>query len=46
MDVLERLRQLLKERNWSEYRLARVSGLNESTIANIYRRNTRPTILP
>lgn len=44
MDVLERLRQLLKERNWSEYRLARLSGLNESTIANIYRRNTLPTI--
>lgn len=44
MDVLERLRELLQERGWSEYRLAQVSGLNESTISNIYRRNTLPTI--
>lgn len=33
MDVLERLRKLLQERGWSEYRLAQVSGLNESTIS-------------
>ena len=44
MDVLERLRELLQERGWSEYRLAQVSGLNESTISNIYRRNTLPPI--
>ena len=44
MDVLERLRKLLQERGWSEYRLAQVSGLNEPTISNIYRRNTLPTI--
>lgn len=44
MDVLERLCKLLQERGWSEYRLAQVSGLNESTISNIYRRNTLPTI--
>lgn len=44
MDVLERLRKLLQERGWSEYRRAQVSGLNESTISNIYRRNTLPTI--
>ena len=44
MDTQERLRQLLKERGWSEYRLAKNSGLSESTIANIYRRNTVPSI--
>lgn len=44
MDVLERLCDRLQERGWSEYRLAQVSGLNESTISNIYRRNTLPTI--
>lgn len=44
VDVLERLRRLLKERNWSEYRLAKESGLSESTIANIYRRNAVPSI--
>ena len=44
MDVLARLRKLLKERGWSEYRLAQQAGLHESTISNIYRRNTVPTI--
>ena len=44
MDVLAKLRDLLDERGWSEYKLAKKAGLNESTIANIYRRNTVPTI--
>ncbi len=35
--TLLRLRQLLNERGWTEYRLAKESGLSESTIANIYR---------
>lgn len=44
MDTHERLRQLLDERGWTEYRLAKNCGLSESTIANIYRRNTVPSI--
>lgn len=44
MDTHERLRQLLAERGWTEYRLAKNCGLSESTIANIYRRNTIPSI--
>ena len=44
MDTHERLRQLLNERGWTEYRLAKNCGLSESTIANIYRRNTVPSI--
>lgn len=44
MDVLNRLHQLLQARGWSEYRLARKSGLSESTISNIYRRNTLPSV--
>lgn len=44
MDVLTRLRQLMDARGWSEYRVAKESGLSESTIANIYRRNNVPTI--
>lgn len=44
MDVLERLRQLMEERGWTMYRLARESGLTESTIANIYRRNAMPSL--
>lgn len=44
LDTLARLRQLLEERGWTEYRLARESGLSDSTIKNIYKRNTQPTI--
>ena len=44
MDTHERLRQLLNERGWSEYKLAKRCGLSESTVANIYRRNTVPSI--
>ena len=47
MDTHERLRQLLNERGWTEYRLAKncgLSGLAQSTIGNIFRRNTVPSI--
>lgn len=44
MDTHERHRQLLNERGWSEYKLAKRCGLSESTIANIFRRNTVPSI--
>ena len=43
MDIHEKLRLLLKERGWTEYRLAKESGLSESTIANIFRRNATPS---
>ena len=44
MDTHERLRQLLNERGWSEYKLAKRCGLSESTVANNFRRNTVPSI--
>ena len=44
MNVHHRLRQLLNERGWTEYRLAKKCGLSESTLANIFRRNTTPSI--
>lgn len=44
MDTHEKLRQLLNERGWSEYKLAKRCGLSESTVANIFRRNTVPSI--
>lgn len=44
MDTHERLRQLLNERGWSEYKLAKRCGLSGSTVANIFRRNTVPSI--
>ena len=44
MDVIEKVKELTKERGWSEYRLAKESGLSGSTIANIFHRNTIPSI--
>ncbi len=44
MDVLQRIRELMEERGWSSYRLAVASGLSQSTIANMFRRNTVPSI--
>ncbi len=44
MDIHKKLRQLLKDRGWTEYRLSKECGLSESTLANIFRRNTLPSI--
>lgn len=44
MDVIKRINTLMKERKWSDYRLAQESGLSTSTIANMRRRNTVPSI--
>ena len=44
MDVNDRIRQLMDERCWTEYKLAKKSGLSQSTIANLFRRNTIPSI--
>lgn len=44
LDLHMKLRQLTDERGWTEYRLAKECGLSESTIANIFRRNTTPSI--
>lgn len=44
MDVIKRIDSLMHERNWTDYRLSIESGLSASTIANIHRRNTLPSI--
>lgn len=44
MDIHARLQQLLQERGWTEYRLSKECGLAQSTIGNIFRRNTLPSV--
>ena len=44
MDVIKRIGDLMNERNWTDYKLSIESGLSSSTIANIHRRNTVPSI--
>ena len=44
MNVIQRIKQLAAARGWTEYRLVKETGLAASTIANIYHRNTIPSI--
>lgn len=41
---LLRIKELLHQRNWTIYRLAKRSGLPISSINNLFKRNTEPTI--
>lgn len=44
MDVNDKLRKMLNNRGWTEYKMSKYSGLSESTIGNIFSRNTVPSI--
>ncbi len=44
MDVTTKIKLLAQDRGWTEYRLVKESGIAPSTIANIYHRNTIPSI--
>ena len=43
-NILDEIVRLRTERNWSEYTLAKNCGLSQSTISNIFSRNTTPSI--
>jgi len=43
-DVLKEITRLRIKRKWSEYELAKNSGLTQSTISTWYRKNQTPTI--
>lgn len=44
MDVKSRLQVLMDERGWTMYRLAKESDLPWTTLRNMMKRNTEPTI--
>lgn len=44
MEVLEKIELLRKEKGWSINYLAMESGLTQSTLNNLYSRNTEPKI--
>ena len=44
MDVKKKLRDLLAAKGWTSYRLAKESDLSSSTIINIYKRDSVPSI--
>lgn len=43
MDVKERIKLLMNEKDWSEYRLAKEAELPQSTISHLFKRNNAPT---
>ena len=44
MDVVKRIYDLMDARGWSEYKLSVEAGLSMSTIVNLRRRNTQPSV--
>lgn len=44
MDILQRIEDLRKARNWTEYQLAERAGMTQSTISSWYRKNIIPSI--
>jgi len=44
MNILLRIKELLKRRNWTIYKLSKLSGVSQSTLSNLFKRNNAPTI--
>lgn len=44
MDILGKIDKLRNERGWSFYELSEQSSVNQSTLANMYRRKSLPSI--
>ena len=44
MDVKERLKQLMDERGWTIYKVAKEADIPWSTVRNMFKRNTEPSI--
>lgn len=44
MDVIEKIMVLANERGWSRYALAKKADMSESTLKNIYKRKSIPSI--
>ena len=45
MNIHEKLHKIMNDRKWTEYRLSKKSGLSETTIYNIFTRNTMPSLV-
>ena len=44
MTVIERIDEIMKKQNLTDYQLSKISGLSSSTISNMRKRNTVPSI--
>lgn len=43
MDAQKRIRQLMEDRGWTDYRLTKEAKLSHSTVTNMFNRNNAPT---
>ena len=43
LNIQERIKEPMEVRGWSEYKLAKMSGLPQSTISHLFRRNNSPS---
>jgi transcriptional regulator with XRE-family HTH domain len=41
---LNKIKALLQEREWSVYKLSKISGVSQSTLSNMFTRNNDPSI--
>ena len=44
MDVTERIERLMARRGWTVYRLHKESGLAQSTLSHVFRKDSEPTV--
>ena len=44
MDTQKRIRELMEERRWTDYRRAKEANLSHSTVTNMFNRNNEPTL--
>lgn len=44
MDAQKRIKKLMEERSWTEYKLAKEANLSHSTVSNMFNRNNAPTL--
>ena len=44
MDVTKHIEELMDQRGWTVYRLGKESGISQSTLAHVFRRDSAPTI--
>ena len=44
MNAQNRIKDMMEARGWTEYRLAKESGLSPSTVTNMFKRNNAPTL--
>lgn len=45
MDTQKRIRELMAELGWTDYKLAKEANLSHSTVSNMFNRNNAPTLL-